>query len=60
LLRRLDGTAVAHILIGGLAVNAHGVIRATRDVDICPDPDFGNLERLAWLLGQLDVRQLGV
>jgi hypothetical protein len=43
LLRRLDDAGVEHVLIGGLAVNAHGVIRATQDVDVCPSPDPANL-----------------
>ena len=60
LLRRLNRAGVEHVLIGGLAVNAHGVIRATQDVDICPNPDPDNLERLASLLRELEVRQLGV
>jgi hypothetical protein len=60
MLRRLDAAGVEHILIGGLAVNAYGAIRTTKDVDICPDPDPANLERLAALLRELDVRQLGV
>ena len=34
LIRRLHSAGVDHVLIGGLAVNAHGVIRATKDVDI--------------------------
>ena len=60
LLRRLYDARVEHVLIGGLAVNAHGVIRSTQDVDICPSPDPENLERLASLLRELGVRQLGV
>jgi hypothetical protein len=60
LLRRLHSAGVEHVLIGGLAVNAHGVIRSTKDVDICPAPDPSNLARLADLLRQLGVRQLGV
>jgi hypothetical protein len=60
LLRRLGDAGIDHVLIGGLAVNAHGVIRATQDVDICPDPDPANLRRLASLLHDLGVRQLGV
>jgi hypothetical protein len=60
LIRRLHAAGVEHVLIGGLAVNAHGVIRATKDVDICPNPDLANLERLASLLQVLAVRQLGV
>jgi hypothetical protein len=60
LLRKLHEAGVEHVLIGGLAVNAHGVIRSTKDVDICPAPDRDNLTRLAGLLRQLGVRQLGV
>jgi hypothetical protein len=60
LLRELHAAGVEHVLIGGLAVNAHGVIRSTKDVDICPSPDPGNLARLAALLRRLGVRQLGV
>lgn len=60
LFRRLDAAGVDYVLIGGLAVNAHGVIRSTKDLDICPNPDPANLERLASLLGELGVRQLGV
>ena len=60
LLRQLHGAGVDYVLIGGLAVNAHGVIRSTKDVDICPDPDRRNLRRLADLLRELGVRQLGI
>lgn len=60
LLARLHAAGVDHVLIGGLAVNAHGVIRATKDVDICPSADPANLDRLSALLRELDVRQLGV
>jgi hypothetical protein len=60
LLRQLHSAGVEHVLIGGLAVNAHGVIRSTKDVDICPAPDPSNLARLADLLTRLGVRQLGV
>lgn len=60
LLQRLSGAGVEHVLIGGLAVNAYGVIRSTKDVDICPDPSPANLARLAAVLLELNVRQLGV
>jgi hypothetical protein len=60
LLRQLHAARIEHILIGGLAVNAWGVIRSTKDIDICPSPDPENLERLAELLRRLGVRQLGV
>lgn len=60
LLRQLHDAKIEYILIGGLAVNAWGVIRSTKDVDICPAPDPQNLERLAALLQRLGVKQLGV
>ena len=60
LLRGLHAAGVDHVLVGGLAVNAYGVIRATKDVDICPSPEPTNLARLASLLRELGVRQLGV
>ncbi len=41
------------VLVGGLAVNAWGYLRATRDVDFVPDPDPENLARLNSLLGDL-------
>jgi len=60
LLRRLHAEAVEHVLIGGLALNAYGVIRSTKDVGICPAPDRANLQRLAGMLRDMDARQLGV
>lgn len=60
LLRQLADAGVHYVLIGGLAVNAHGVIRSTKDVDICPAPDPANLRRLADLLRRLGARQLGI
>jgi hypothetical protein len=38
---------VNFVLVGGLAVNAWGVVRGTKDVDIVVDPDLGNLKRVA-------------
>lgn len=60
LFRRLADARIDYVLIGGLAVNAHGVIRSTKDIDIVPSDDPENLRRLATLLTDLDVRQLGV
>jgi len=45
-----------YILIGGLAVQAHGHVRTTQDVNILPDPEPSNLERLATALRALDAR----
>jgi predicted nucleotidyltransferase len=53
LLRRLGGANVRYVLVGGLAVNAWGYLRATRDVDLVPDPSAENLKRLDALLREL-------
>ena len=47
LLRRLAEAGVEFVLVGGLAVNAWGVVRGTKDVDIVVAPDPENLKRLA-------------
>lgn len=47
ILNTLAENGVAFVLIGGLALGAHGVVRGTKDVDIVPDPDRPNLERLS-------------
>ena len=60
LLRRLAASEIDYVVIGGFAVIAHGVIRATDDLDIVPSPDRENLGRLAALLGDLEARPLGV
>lgn len=38
---------VAFVVVGGLAVNAWGVVRGTKDVDIVVSSDPSNLKRLA-------------
>lgn len=47
LLRRLAEAEVDFVLVGGLAVNAWGVIRGTKDVDIVVDADPANLKAIA-------------
>jgi hypothetical protein len=56
LLDRLVAADVRFVIIGGLAVNAWGHVRGTQDVDLVPDPDPGNLERLASVLMEADGR----
>ncbi len=53
LLERLTKAKVRFVLVGGLAVNAWGYVRGTRDVDVVPDPDPENLIRLDVLLQEL-------
>ena len=59
LLRSLVDGDVRFILIGGVAVAAHQVVRSTEDVDIVPDSDPDNLMRLGNVLVTLDARILG-
>jgi predicted nucleotidyltransferase len=47
LLRRLVDADVKFVVVGGLAVNAWGVVRGTKDVDIVVAPAPDNLKRLA-------------
>lgn len=59
ILQELGEHRVEYTLIGGLAVQAHGHTRTTQDVDIVPDPEPGNLERLAGALQALAARPAG-
>lgn len=47
LLRQLAAADVRFVLVGGLAVNAWGVVRGTKDVDVVVASDRANLARLA-------------
>jgi hypothetical protein len=51
----LERHAVDYIVVGGLAVMAHGHTRLTRDLDILPAPDLANLSRLAAALAELEA-----
>lgn len=55
LLRALRERGVEHVVIGGFAVNAHGFIRVTKDLDIVPSPSAENLARLAGMLQDLEA-----
>ena len=50
LFQALDKAQIDYIMVGGLALGAHGVPRGTKDLDICPSPDAANLGRLAEFL----------
>lgn len=60
LLLALRDAEVRFVVIGGIAVGVHGYVRATKDLDIVPDPGIENLTRLAWLLRELDAEHVGV
>ncbi|MBK8293867.1 MAG: hypothetical protein IPK93_03475 [Solirubrobacterales bacterium] len=59
LLMALREAGVEFVVIGGFAVSAHGYPRGTKDLDIVPNPDAGNLDRLAKLLENLGAEMLG-
>ncbi len=54
LLEALQFHDVRFVVIGGVAVGAHGFVRGTEDLDLVPDPDPDNLGRLAEALSNLE------
>ena len=56
LLASLARNEVRFVLVGGLAAQAHGAARATKDADICPEWSHENLARLAASLTELHAR----
>lgn len=56
----LERHGVEYLTIGGVAVNAHGHLRNTRDVDILIEWTAENMGRLAAALRDLDARLFGV
>ena len=59
ILRVLSEHEVAYVVIGGLAVQAHGHTRTTQDIDLMPDPAPENMQRLAGALHALGGRAAG-
>ena len=58
ILRELTAHRVDYVIIGGLAVQTHGHVRTTVDIDVYPRPGRRNLARLAEALIALDARVL--
>ncbi len=46
LLQALEREKVEYVLVGGVALNVHGIVRATQDVDIFVKPEQENVDRL--------------
>lgn len=59
ILQVLGEHVVDYVVIGGVAVQAHGHTRTTQDLDLVPNPDPTNLERLAAALATLHARPVG-
>ena len=59
-LKLLNVHKVRYLLIGGYAVNFHGYVRATADMDIFVKPDKRNAEQLVTVLKEFgfDVEEL--
>ena len=55
MLAALHGHGADFVIIGGFCLFAHGVVRATKDVDIVPAPDPANLGRLAAALSSIEA-----
>jgi len=49
---------VDYVVVGGVAVQAHGHVRMTNDLDLIPAPNRANLDRLATALRELNARVL--
>jgi len=60
MLERLSSAGVDYVVIGGIAMVAHGSARLTRDLDIVFSPDDRNLELLGEVLLGLDAKLRGV
>lgn len=58
LVRALVASQVEFVVVGGIAVAAHSVVRATEDLDLVPDPDAANLNRLLDFLERIDAHLL--
>jgi hypothetical protein len=59
ILRVLAAHQVAYVVIGGLAVQAHGHPRTTQDLDLVPEPTAENRGRLLAALTELGARPVG-
>ena len=53
LIRAFEQANVDYVLVGGVAVNLHGIVRATEDIDFFVQPEPSNIERLKHALGSL-------
>lgn len=54
LLETLNAGGIRFVVIGGVAVGAHGYVRGTEDLGLVPDPDPENLNRLTEALTKLE------
>ena len=64
LLKALNEFGVRYKLVGGVALNLHGIIRATEDIDLFIDPAPANIVKLKKALASVwddpEIEQIGV
>ena len=56
LFRELQKHEVQYLVVGGIAINLHGVERATMDVDLVLAMDDGNLQRFLGAATNLELK----
>ena len=56
----LNRHGVDYVVVGGIAAIRHGSRRATRDLDVVPEPSAENYARLAAALQEIDAHVRGV
>jgi hypothetical protein len=54
----LDAHHVEYVVVGGLAVQVHGHVRMTNDIDLIAAPNRENMRRLADALNELGAKVL--
>lgn len=59
IIKALADHGVEYVVIGGVAVQAHGHTRTTQDLDVFPAPGEKNRQRLASALRELNGRPVG-
>jgi len=52
LLSDLNRVGVRYVLVGGIALIRHGVVRMTRDIDVVLEPGCDNIERVRTLIAE--------
>jgi predicted nucleotidyltransferase len=52
ILSALNRAGIRYVLVGGIALIRHGVVRATRDIDAVLEPSEDNFERLRALIAE--------
>lgn len=55
ILEDLNGAGIEYVLVGGIAMIRHGVVRATRDIDAVFDPAEENVARIRDLIGKWEA-----